>query len=332
MKKLYVSHYTALTLFRYARCQNAKFSFVKQANIQSRRPSTEEIQLIGKICKNYTLHEQPIHIMVNNTKLAYKHSKVITHICNKKLSGKSFVKVTIKDEVLQKQIFDKALLPAPGILIIQLSKKIPFYRLFQWTMELYGNYTLNPSSENGFMHTEKLSSISSIPDLDIKNYLNKNLGSSKMAKYLTKWICPDSASPAETNVYIMLCGPRRHGFFQIKNLKLNKCISLSNAASKIAGQKIVIPDLSCEQHKLAIEYDSRKFHTNSSQNQKDKRRLLGLDHDGWKVVPIVPSLTKDLHAFDDVAYDIMKYCKIDTRIRTKNFVRQHIMAFKNLYY
>ena len=84
----------------------------------------------------------------------------------------------------------------------------------------------------------------------------------------------------ESRLFIKLCGGRKYGLYECKNLKFNERVPLSSNARKIAGQDFVIPDLSSQKHKVAIEYNSAQFHEEIIQGQKDQRRRDALVHDG----------------------------------------------------
>ena len=84
----------------------------------------------------------------------------------------------------------------------------------------------------------------------------------------------------ESHLYIKLCGPRKYGCYGCENLDFNSKIVLSDEAAKIAGQKYILPDLSSKAKKIAIEYNSAKFHENIERGQKDQRRRDALVYDG----------------------------------------------------
>ena len=77
----------------------------------------------------------------------------------------------------------------------------------------------------------------------------------------------------------MLATPHQKGGFGIKNLAFNKTIEISKTAQEICMQKTIMPDLSNEKKKIAIEYDSNAFHNEIKQNNKDKLRINALKHD-----------------------------------------------------
>lgn len=147
-------------------------------------------------------------------------------------------------------------------------------------MELCGTYALDHNSDIGFCPNLKQA-------LNVKylqqKYLHldgQRIGKSKIFKDLIKFINNNSASPAESKLYLLLCGPRKYGLFQCHKLSLNKKIHLSKKASIICGYSKLRPDLCCNNKKLAIEYDSKQFHENVERNQQDKTRSLALAHDG----------------------------------------------------
>lgn len=99
-----------------------------------------------------------------------------------------------------------------------------------------------------------------------------------------KQMCPllekNSASPMESRLFAKLCGPRKLGLYGCKNLKFNVPAKVSAEALQIAGQRQIIPDLSCAKKRVAIEYNSTQYHESSIQGQKDQRRRDALVHDG----------------------------------------------------
>lgn len=131
-------------------------------------------------------------------------------------------------------------------------------------------------------------------------------------------------------MYLILCGPRNLGYFQVKKLNLNMEITLSKKAKLLCGLSAFRPDMCNQEYKLAIEYDSKRFHENVEQNQKDKMRFSALYHDGWHVISVVPKTLSNYESLSTIAKDIMKYLNQDQRIKSKNFKEKSIQAFNDI--
>lgn len=319
--KIILSHYSALTMYRYARIYGAKLlKCDDNKKINARRPSVEETKLLTRFLEKQTGKFYKLEVLLDDV-AKRKNSAILTcHSSNFRLNGKYFCKITSNDEVKNATIFHDIILVCPEITLAQMSKTVPAWKTLQWVMEFFGNYVVDINNTRGFIACRPL--LNKIDNLNFykdAEFEKSKICNSKNMSICTKFLQKNSASPAETNLYILLCDPRRLGFFQTLKMDLNKEYVLSETAYSLCGQATITPDLSIKKKKVAIEYDSREFHAKVMQDQKDKRRLMALEHDGWKVFVVVPYQMNNYQAFCQIAHDILKACGQETRIRTKNF-------------
>lgn len=198
-------------------------------------------------------------------------------------------------------------------------------------MELCGLYTTNSNAHSGFISVNRpLVTVQKINNFLTKTH-NHKLNGIKKASYINKWLANYSASPVESKLFFVLCGPRKLGCYQIKKMNLNKKINLSYKARIIGGQQFIKPDLSIPKCKIALEYDSKQFHSDYVQIQKDKRRIDALLHDGWKVTTIVYSQLVNRQIMDQIAKDIMRHSGQDLRVRHNNFYTKQKALFYYLF-
>ena len=112
-------------------------------------------------------------------------------------------------------------------------------------LEFCGNYTLVQESQNNIKQCYPITSpqkiIAYIKKIKRTNTLVKNINKAYETALLIK---PNSYSPQESNLYIMLATPHQKGGFGIKNLAFNKTIEISKTAQEICMQKTIMPDLS----------------------------------------------------------------------------------------
>ena len=170
----------------------------------------------------------------------------------------------------------------PELMFCQLASSYSFEKLLLLGYEICGSYSYNDNSLIGF--SNNLKAVASRQS--ISEYISKlqkcsyNFPGLKAAKKASEYLLDNSASPQESRLSLLLTGPRSIGAFNIKNCSLNHKINLSNKAAQICNQPYVYPDLCIKNSRIAIEYDSDFFHSESSQNRKDKRRINALQFDG----------------------------------------------------
>lgn len=260
------------------------------------------------------------------------------HIFNDMLTAKQFLTIKVNEEHIQKLLFDKVIVAAPEVALLQLTKTFPVHRIMLLAMEICGTYALNNPviQEGNRQKTGFVSGLSQATNLKcLKNtcqsFNGSRLGNNKIYNDLLNWVAEGSASPAESKLYLLLCGPRKYGFFQINKFSLNDKIKLSKKASVLCGYSKIRPDLSNKEKKIAIEYDSKQFHENIEINQNDKMRTLALMHDGWKVISIVPKEMKSYDNFTTIVKDILRLMNQDTRIKNKNFEQKSKLVFNDIW-
>lgn len=180
-----------------------------------------------------------------------------------------------------KAINENVKIVSPQYLLVQLSNLLSYEELFLFVLELSGTYTINSTDKTFTNNLKPLINIKTLTKY-IERFKNMNYAAKGLNKLMgiCKYAQNGSASPMESRLFIKLCAPKNKGFYGCKNLKLNQPVRLSKKARLIAGQECIVPDISCQNKKVAIEYDSAQFHENSTQGQRDKRRRDALVYDG----------------------------------------------------
>lgn len=228
---------------------------------------------------------------------------------------------------------DNVYVASPELLLCEMAKSLSLEKMILLIMELCGTYTFdNNDPHSMYTSVKPVTTIEKVLDYASKLYgkPQKKMSRTKIYK-AAKIAANNSASPQESRLFILLCGPREIGGYGIKNMRLNCEICLSPRASQILGQKYIRPDISNVARKIAIEYDSDMFHDNAQQNRKDKLRLDALVQDGWKIYSFVPGQIKNFKSFDNMAKMILSANMQSERIRTRNFYNKQKELMKKLY-
>lgn len=278
---------------------------------------------------------QVVNNMKNNKTNPYKYKiDVMARNKNNTRSSKKYkyhiAPYWLKDNNLI-NIGENVFCVKPEIVITQLANELSFEKLFILMAELCGKYSLDNINSKFINPVEPITSIEKINRFLIKTkQIQRRYAGLNKASYVLKYCDNNSASPMESRLYLKFCGPRKLGFYEIKNLKLNVPIKLNKSSQLIANQKTITPDISNEDYKIAIEYDSAQYHENTIQGQKDKRRRDALVHEGWKVHTIVPSLINDPNSFHVIAKEIINELGQNSRIRNKDFYQRRNEMFNKL--
>lgn len=306
MQDIILSHKSALVANRQIRINPSEVEILHYVN---------QLLLTSKKCKT-----SPIEILVKSKTKVHQSWKFKYRVCSTSLPKNSI-----------KQLSENIHYVCPELLLVQFSSILPYEHLALIALEFCGTYSIDPQTHN----FEKDLTPATTPKM-IENYIkcyekhNPNFRGKSKLKDVVEFIKPNSASPMESRLFIKLCGKRKKGFYGCCDLEMNQPVKLSDDASKIAGQKIVTPDILNEKLKVAIEYNSAQHHESSDQRQKDARRRDALVHDGWKVFSITPQQYYNENTFHVLAIQILKTLGQNYRFKLSNFSKLRHDAWKLL--
>jgi len=167
---------------------------------------------------------------------------------------------------------------SPEFLFLQMATRLKLPELVALGMELCGTYRRNV--EVASVEANVTSHITTYhqPPLSTPKRLRGFLNSMKRAPGHTKalkaldYVLPNSASPMETALYLLLCLPRRLGGYALPKPTLNPPIVLSKAGRKHTLSNSAKPDLYWESVKLDLEFNSDEFHDESNRANDSMRR------------------------------------------------------------
>ena len=254
MKQITLSHITALTALRHLRITSQEF-----------------INYVNNCLINKISTPNKIEIIETNRNKVNNSKYIKCHYMRNKLLSKYTISLnnTIK-------------VTCPELTIIHMASIINYYELALLIHEFCGSFSIVKNGEYSFIgNLEPITNIDKIKKfIQIYTRNNKRTPGIRNLKSILSFAENNSASPMESRLFIKLCGPRFRGMYGCKNLKMNQPVKISNSAKQIAGQELIVPDISSFKYKLAIEYDSNQFHETTEQGQKDKRRRDALVNDG----------------------------------------------------
>ena len=127
-------------------------------------------------------------------------------------------------------------------------------------------------------------------------------GCGKALKAL-EYVLPNSASPMETALYLLLCLPRRYGGYALPKPILNPPIAISKSGRKHTLRKSAKPDLFWREIRLDLEYNSDEFHE-ENQRAIDSMRRKALERMKVEVIELTPDELLSVELFHATALRI----------------------------
>lgn len=163
--------------------------------------------------------------------------------------------------------------PAPHLL---LSKKPPC--VLSWTplfsgFELCGTYQQQTLATSTVYGTQPLTSVRKI-----RGFLERNsrLFGAQRARAAASYLVDGSASPRETQAALLLGLPAFYGGYGLGMPSMNYEISCTPQATAISGRRTLRCDLFWPEASIAVEYQSREFHSGDLCRIRDSRRTNAL--------------------------------------------------------
>lgn len=145
---------------------------------------------------------------------------------------------------------------SPGLCFLLAASKLPFRALMTLGFELCGSYSLFNSSMNGIKHAP----LSSVEELSTYLAQFRYAHGLTRARRALTYIRNGSASPRETDLFMMLCLPPRLGGFGLPEAKLNEILDVKKRARVATGLAAITPDLCWKEKRVALEYESTESH------------------------------------------------------------------------
>ena len=190
----------------------------------------------------------------------------------------------------------------PESCFIQLSRDSGLIELIKLGFEFCGTYSLDPSISVGFRSRRALTT-----RLEIAHLIEKWPGqTNQKALKALRYVRDNSASPMESCLALMLGLPTKMGGYGLGMPTMNAKVSVSGKQSKQVTHREYHCDLYWPEHRVAVEYNSREFHTSERAVERDTSRINNLKAAGINVVAVTRAHVANPQTFDAVARSVAK--------------------------
>ena len=200
---------------------------------------------------------------------------------------------------------------SPELTIIQIAPLLSFTELVCIICEFCGLFTINESLENPLIKRAPLTSVAKIAAFCQRA---KGLTGVAKAAKATKYAHDRSRSPMETATILLFTLPQQRGGYSLSGARLNRKITLSPKARKMAGIDRLEPDIAWPKAKIIVEYDSKAFHNQEARISNDARRKNAFTTSGFQVITLTSSQLNSKTEMDKIAAHIAAAAKKRVRI------------------
>lgn len=225
--------------------------------------------------------EAPIDVVASKVEARMRSPIIRAHSCAAPLPPKSLF--FIDDDI--------AICRMPAVLV-QLARGSTPVELARIAYEMTGTYGFEAGQGS-----DVVQDLHPLLDLgELRGYARScratRTRGSRIAVDALRYVVPNSNSPRETDVAIILMMPRSMGGFGLSGFVMNPSIRLSSHLGAIVGSDTLKPDFYWPDRKVMLEYESQKYHRGPSAMSRDERRRRAFESEGYHVMRLMNDVLK----------------------------------------
>lgn len=277
---LIIGYNTAIEFWRAARVASSSLQEPETVGrTYGRLPQTptslarRAIELLGA--------EAPIDVVAPKVGARMKSPLIRAHSCAAPLPANSLF--YIDDDI--------AVCRMPAVLV-QLARGSTPVELARIAYEMTGTYGFEAGNRS-----DVVQDLRPLLDLgELKGYARScratGTRGSRIAADALRCVVPNSNSPRETDVAIILMMLRSMGGFDLPGFAMNPTIRLSSHLEAIVGSDTLTPDFYWPDRKVILEYESEKYHRTPAAMNRDERRRRAFESEGYRVMRLMNDVLK----------------------------------------
>lgn len=211
--------------------------------------------------------ERPLEILIRDAAQRTRSQAISARIWSGPLAPTAF-------RTVRKDIY----VSSPEFVFLQMATRLDLPELIALGMELCGTYRRNvelPRMDGSgitlttIYQQQPLSNVRRLRGF--VSSMKSARGSAKALKAL-QYVLPNSASPMETALYLLLCLPRKMGGYALPKPILNPPVVFSKSGRQHTLKRSAKPDLYWKKARLDLEYNSDEFHSENQRTIDSMRR------------------------------------------------------------
>ena len=227
----------------------------------------------------------------------------------------TFCRLPLSGNALQRWN-ESILLSSPSLAFIQEASLRSFVDTLVLGFELCGTYQQKTLATSTVYGTQPLTSVRKI-----RGFLERNsrLFGAQRTRAAASYLVDGSASPRETQAALLLGLPAFYGGYGLGMPSMNYEISCTPQATAISGRRTLRCDLFWPEASIAVEYQSREFHSGDLCRIRDSRRTNALQAMGIAVVGLTNNELESVEATDVIVETVRKAQGVRFRTAVGNY-------------
>lgn len=209
---------------------------------------------------------------------------------------------------------------SPEFVFLQMATRLDLPELVELGMELCGTYRRDVEAFTpGSPEPTRMTAYNQSPLTTLRRLRGfivsmKSAPGGRRALRAIDYVLPNSASPMETALYLLLCLPRRLGGYALPKPELNPPIILTRAGKRFTIRSSARPDLYWRSAHLDLEYNSDEFH-DEDQRAADSMRRKALERMNVEVIELTKQELFSTEIFHAIVLRIAR--RLGKRIRSE---------------
>lgn len=266
--------------------------------------------------------DEPLEVLVKSASQRSRSRAVRARVWGGKIADRAFRKVD-----------DELYVSSPEFVFLQMATVLAIPQLAALGMELCGTYRREVrvsalgTGEDAWVTVYQQFPLTT--PRRIRGFLARMKGAPGQSRALAalRYVLPDSASPMETAILLLLCLPRRLGGYALPLPVFNPPITFSRAGRRHTLRNSAKPDLYWKKAKLDLEYDSDEFHSTEKLAISSMRRK-ALERMGVEVIGLTKDEVESVELFHATALRIARCLGKEIRAEDENRFASRRMALR----
>lgn len=254
-------------------------------------------------------------LLVPDSSFRVQRSRFTYHVMSREIPRDSFLRIS-----------DRVCVASPALTLVQVSKRLSIPHLAQVTCEMEGSCLRMPGEDGGMI--DGLEPLVTTPEIRAMIEATRGLFKSERLERALAFVEPGSASPKETELFLLLCLTKRRGGAAIGDWELNPSLTVPIEYRKYLGKSTVRPDVFNKDKRVDLEYVSYSDHDARSTGHEDSKRTNVLRAMGIEVIPVHPEDIAHAAPFENIVRQTKEALGLPYRRTSEEGLaaRQRLMA------
>ena len=222
---------------------------------------------------------------------------------------------------------DRLLVTSAEFCLLQIATDMSLPDLIRSGCELCSTYAVHAQAQKIEYGCEPATSLDKLQAFTDKS---AGLQGIKPLRRALRYILPNSASPMETALALLLALPCSLGGYGLPAPQLNRRVDVETYSEDLTSQDFYKCDLFWEDAKVAVEYDSTQYHTAADKIAHDARRRNELSALGISVLTVTAKQLLNWPALDKTAHVLAKHLGKRIQPQCKDYLQRQFNLRKAL--